>query len=310
MRAACLDMVYELAKQDERIVFIGSDLGVGAMARFKAEMPGRFFMEGISEAHVVGMAAGMAMEGRIVYVNTIATFLTRRCYEQLAVDLCLHQANVRLLATGAGLAYAPLGPTHQAIEDLAILRALPGMTVLAPADATEMRRLLPLTVAHPGPIYIRQGKGGDPVVTPPDQDFAIGRLYPLRPSRDFLFITTGTMAKTALDAARLLEERGLDAGVVHVPTLKPLDTEGLRMLMEPVRGVITLEEHTILGGLGSAVAEVLAEAGFDSPKRFRRMGIPDAFADQYGSQATLLAHWGLTAEASAMRAAAMLGIQP
>jgi transketolase len=208
MRAACLDMVYELAKRDERIVFIGSDLGVGALDKFKAEMPDRFFMEGISEAHVVGMAAGLAMEGRIVYVNTIATFLTRRCYEQVAVDLCLHRANVRLLATGAGLAYAPLGPTHEAIEDLALMRALPGMTVLAPADATEMRRLMPCTVDHPGPVYIRQGKGGDPVVTPPDQAFAIGRIYPLRPGRDVLLVTTGTMAKAALDAAGLLAGRG------------------------------------------------------------------------------------------------------
>lgn len=308
MRAACLDMVYELAKRDERIVFIGSDLGAGTLAKFKAEMPGRFFMEGISEAHVVGMAAGMAMEGRIVYLNTIATFLTRRCYEQLAVDLCLHRANVRLLGTGAGLAYAPLGPTHEAIEDLAILRALPGMTVLAPADATEMRRLMPLTVDHPGPIYIRQGKGGDPVVTPPDQAFRIGALVPLRPGREILFVTTGTMARTALDAAQLLADRGLDAGVVHVPTVKPLDAEGLVGLMGPVRAVLTLEEHTIQGGLGGAVAEVLAEAGFDPGKKFRRLGIPDCFPDQYGSQATLLAHWGLTAEGCARQAAALAGV--
>jgi transketolase len=307
MRAACLDVLYEMAKRDERIVFIGSDLGVGVMDRFKAEMPDRFFMEGISEAHVVGMAAGMAMEGRIVYVNTIATFLTRRCYEQVAVDLCLHRARVRLLGTGAGLAYAPLGPTHEAIEDLAILRALPGMTVLAPADATEMRRLMPRTVDHPGPIYIRQGKGGDPVVTPPDQDFAIGRIYPLRPGRDVLLVSTGTMARTALDAAGLLEGRGLDAGVVHVPTLKPLDAGALAELMAPVRVVLTLEEHTTLGGLGSAVAEVLAEAGFESPKRFRRLGIPDVFADEYGSQASLLAHWGLTAEACANLAVTLAG---
>jgi transketolase len=183
------------------------------------------------------------------------------------------------------------------------------MTVFAPADATEMRRLMPLTVDHPGPIYIRQGKGGDPVVTAPDQAFAIGRLYPLRAGRDFLFVTTGTMARTALDAAELLAARGLDAGVVHVPTIKPLDVAGLKELMAGVRGVITLEEHTIMGGLGSAVAEVLAEAGFAGAKGFRRMGIPDAFADKYGSQASLLAHWGLTAEAAAGHAAALAGIQ-
>jgi len=308
MRATCLEMVYQLAKNDERIVFIGSDLGVGTLNKFKNEMPDQFFMEGISEAHVIGMAAGMAMEGRIVYVNTIATFLTRRCYEQLAVDLCMHRANVRLLANGAGVAYAPLGPTHQATEDLAILRALPGMAVVAPADATEMKRVMTATVEYPGPIYIRQGRGGDPVVTPPDQEFRIGQVYLLRPGKDVLFVTTGTMAKAALDAAELLAARGLHAGVVHVPTLKPLDVEALKALMAPVRAVLTVEEHSVIGGLGSAVAEILAEAAFHSPKGFARLGIPDVFADQYGSQATLLAHWDLTPEPMARRAATLAGL--
>ncbi len=308
MRATCLEMVYQLAKNDERIVFIGSDLGVGTLNKFKNEMPDQFFMEGISEAHVIGMAAGMAMEGRIVYVNTIATFLTRRCYEQLAVDLCMHRANVRLLANGAGVAYAPLGPTHQATEDLAILRALPGMAVVAPADATEMERVMAATVEYPGPIYIRQGRGGDPVVTPPDQEFRIGQVYLLRPGKDVLFVTTGTMAKAALDAAELLAARGLHAGVVHVPTLKPLDVEALKALMAPVRAVLTVEEHSVIGGLGSAVAEILAEAAFLSPKGFARLGIPDVFADQYGSQATLLAHWDLTPEPMARRAATLAGL--
>jgi transketolase len=309
MRQTCLECVYELAGQDERVVFIGSDLGVGTLKHFQRDYPDRFFMEGISEQHIIGMAAGLAMEGRVVYINTIATFLTRRCYEQLVVDLCLHHAKVRLLSSGGGLAYAPLGPTHQAIEDLAILRALPGMTVVAPADATEMKRLMALTLDHPGPMYIRQGKGGDPIVTPSDQAFTLGGVYRLRQGSDVLFITTGTQAKTALDAAELLASRGLEAGVVHVPTLKPLDAEALRAHMEPAAVILTLEEHTILGGLGGAVAEVLAEACFASPKKFKRMGIPDTFADQYGSQATLLAHWDLTPEGAARNALTLAGIQ-
>src|SRR5438132_5941267 len=145
-------MVYELAKKDERIVFIGSDLGIGTLDNFRTDMPDRFFMEGVSEANVVGMAAGMALEGRIVYVNTIATFLTRRCFEQVVLDLGLHNVNVRLIANGGGVVYAPLGPTHLAIDHLAIFRVLPRMTILAPADAEEMRRLMPMTVDHPGPI--------------------------------------------------------------------------------------------------------------------------------------------------------------
>ncbi len=155
MRQTCLNMVYELAKEDPRIFFIGSDLGLGTLGQFKNEMPERFFMEGVCEANIIGMAAGLALEGKIPYVNTIATFLTRRCFEQIVLDLCLHNVNVRLIGNGGGLVYAPLGPTHHAIEDLAILRVIPNMTVVAPADADEMRRLMPLSVNRRGPIYIR-----------------------------------------------------------------------------------------------------------------------------------------------------------
>src|SRR3989338_5451058 len=142
MRKMCLDVVYELARKDKRVFFIGSDLGIGTSEKFKDEMPERFFMEGISEANMVGMAAGLAMEGKIPYVNTIATFLTRRCFEQVVVDLGLHNLSVRLLGSGGGLVYAPLGPTHEAIEDIAIMRAIPNMTVIVPADADEMHRAM------------------------------------------------------------------------------------------------------------------------------------------------------------------------
>ena len=159
MRKTCLDVVYELAKQDGRVVFVGSDLGAGTLNQFREEMPDRFFMEGVSEQNLIGVAAGLAMEGYIPYVNTIATFITRRCYEQVAVDLCLHNLPVRLIANGGGLVYAPLGPTHLAIEDLAIMRALPRMTAVAPCDAEEMRRFVPQTLDLEGPCYIPPGQG-------------------------------------------------------------------------------------------------------------------------------------------------------
>src|SRR3954466_7205173 len=146
MRRACLDMVYELACTDERVVFIGSDLGPGTLAAMRTEMPSRFYMEGIAEANIIGMAAGMAMDGFVPYVNTIATFITRRCYEQVAVDLCLHDLPVRLIGNGGGYVYAPLGPTHEAIEDIAIMRALPRMTVTAVCDPKEMVRLMDCTL--------------------------------------------------------------------------------------------------------------------------------------------------------------------
>ena len=258
-------------------------------------MPDRFLMEGVSEANVVGMAAGLALEGKIVYVNTIATFLTRRCFEQVALDLCLHQANVRLIANGGGVVYAPLGPTHEAIEDLAIFRSLPRMTLLAPADAEEMKRLMPATVDHPGPIYIRLAKGGDPIVTK-DTPFQIGKAYPMREGSDALIVTTGILLKAALDAATALESAGIRAAVLHAPTVKPFDQETFMRLAGPVRVVVAAEEHTVIGGLGSTVAEILAESDFKAPKRFRRIGIPDVFPDQYGSQASLLKRYDITAE--------------
>ncbi len=285
MRQTCLKMIYELAKQDPRVVFVGSDLGTGTLEQFKTEMPERYFMEGVSEQSIVGMAAGLALEGKIVYFNTIATFITRRCFDQVVVDLCLHNLPVRLIGSGGGLVYAPLGPTHLATEDIAIMRALPNMTVVAPADANEMRRFMLQSLNHPGPIYIRLGKGGDPIVTPDDQLFAIGRAYRLREGKDVLILTTGICATVALDAVP-------QATVVHVPTIKPLDTETILTEAAKARVVVTIEEGTLSGGFGSAIAELLLEAGLTP--RFRRLGIPDVFPDQYGSQASLMERYGLT----------------
>jgi len=288
-------MVYELAKKDERIVFVGSDLGFGTLTLFREEMPERFFMEGISEANVVGMAAGLAMEGNIVYVNTIATFLTRRCFEQVAMDICLHRASVRLIGNGGGLVYAPLGPTHEAIEDIAIFRTLPGMTIVAPADKEEMRRLMPLTVEHKGPIYIRLGKGNEPITSRDENPFRIGGAITMREGPDALLITTGVMLHAVEEAAEILSRQGVQATVLHLPTVKPLDSDAILRRARTAPVVISVEEHSVIGGLGSAVAELIAEMAPPRPKRFKRMGIPDEFAHKYGSQADLHAYYGLTA---------------
>ena len=295
MRETCLNEVYELAKRDPRVVFIGSDLGVNTLDAFKREMPDRFLMEGISEQHVVGMAAGLALEGKIVYVNTIGTFITRRCFEQVVVDVCLHKLNVRLIGNGGGLVYAPLGPTHLAIEDISIFRAIPNMTIVAPADADEMRRLMPQTLTHEGPLYIRLAKGYDPIVTNDEVEFKIGRALPMREGRDALLVTTGITLKIALDAAEALAAEGIECAVLHMPTIKPFDTQSLlaRAAVTPV--IVSIEENNTIGGLGGAVAETLTEADFDSVKRVRRIGIPDVFADHYGSQNDLLKLYGITA---------------
>ena len=228
MRATCLNMVHDLAKRDGRVIFIGSDLSPGLLSEMKKEMPERWYMEGVTEANVVGMAAGLAMEGYLPYVNTIATFITRRCYEQVAVDLCLHDLPVRLIGNGGGLVYAPLGPTHLAIEDMAIMRALPNMTVTAVCDAKEMVRLMNCTLDWPHPIYIRLAKGGDAVVSREENGFAIGKAIPMRRARarrSVVLMATGVMTTNCLAAADLLSKEGHDVSVVHVHTIKPLDEE-------------------------------------------------------------------------------------
>ncbi len=297
MRKACLNQIYRLARQDPRVFFIGSDLGVGTLDEFRNEVPDRFIMEGISEAHVIGMAAGLALEGKIVYVNSIANFLTRRAFEQVCLDVCLHNLPVRLIGNGGGMVYAPLGPTHMATDDISLMRILPNMTILAPADAQEMSRLMPLTLHWPGPVYIRVAKGGDPIVTEQGTPDAIGQAVSIGEGQDVLIVTTGIMLKVAQDALMRLAQYGIQGRIVHCPTIKPLDETALSEHFGNVKTIVTLEEHSLMGGLGSAVAELLAEASFDRPKPFRRLGIPNKFPDDYGSQNHLLTRFGLTTEA-------------
>ena len=289
-------MILELAKKNEKVFFIGSDLSDDILRQFTKEMPRRFFMEGISEANIIGMAAGLALEGKIVYVNTIATFLTRRCFEQLVVDLCLHQANVRLIANGGGLVYAPLGPTHQAIDDIGILRAIPNMAIVAPADANEMKKIMEASLNHKGPLYIRLAKGYDPIVTDEISPLTIGKAVLVRAGKDALVATTGITLKTALDAAEELKKEGIEISILHNHTIKPLDQEAIEKNAKNVPVIISIEEHNIIGGLGSAVAEIIAEANFTQPKKFKRIAIPDVFADEYGSQASLMKKYSITTE--------------
>ncbi len=280
MRKTCLHMVYELAKQDERIVFIGSDLGAGVLDDFKREMPDRFFMEGIGEANMVGMAAGLALSGKIVYCHTIATFLTRRAFEQVCLDVGLHHANVRLIGAGGGAVYAPLGPTHLAVDDIALMRTVPGMRILAPSNAREMEVLMPQTVNPQGPMYIRLGKGGDP-------DLSDYRFLPWDSTA--VIISTGTASQVALAAAKASGQ-----GFLHVPLLKPLNTKDIAGFAQGKGVVVTVEDHSIIGGLGSAVAEVLLEAGWQG--KFKRIGYPDVFPSGYGTQDEMRARYGISVD--------------
>lgn len=296
MRKTCLDWVHKLAKEDPRVVFIGSDLSPGLLAGMREEFPDRWYMEGITEQNVVGMAAGMAMEGYVPYINTIATFFTRRSYEQIAVDLCMHNLPVRLICNGGGLVYAPLGPTHLAIEDIATMRALPNMTVVAVCDAEEMKRFMDVSVDWPGPIYIRLAKGGDPVVSRPELGFEIGKAIPMRVSAEkkpVVLMTTGVMTTNALEAAEQLQEAGHDVSVVHFHTIKPLDAEAVLEHARDAALVVTVEEGIYNGGFGSAVTDLLVEELGPAMPRIKRIALPDAFPKHYGVQADLFDVHGL-----------------
>ncbi|MBA3011085.1 MAG: transketolase [Proteobacteria bacterium] len=294
MRKMCLQKIFELAKIDKRVFFIGSDLGFETLKEFRQEIPERFFMEGISEAHVIGMAAGLALEGKVTYVNTIATFISRRAFEQIAVDVCMHNVPVRMIGNGGGLVYAPLGSTHLALEDISLMRTLPNMTIVCPADADEMARFMSQTLDYPGPIYIRLAKGYDPIVSKEEYGFEIGKGIHYKTGCDALLVTTGITLQIAVLAAQQLKEIGIDTGILHLHTVKPLDHVQLLDLCQEVAAIVTIEENMLNGGLGSAVAECLAEANFNRVKKFKRIGIPDIFPDFYGSQAEIMQRLGIS----------------
>jgi transketolase len=295
MRKRCLSTVYDVAKEYKNTIFIGSDLGKGTLDEFKNEMPERFFMEGISEQHIIGMAAGLAMEGKTVFVNTIATFITRRCFEQNLVDLGIANVNVRLIGNGGGLVYAPLGPTHLAFEDIALMRAIPNMTILVCSDAEEMEKAVWASAKHQGPIYFRLGKGGDPVIYDSTNEFEIGKGRVYREVSDVTPVSTGVMTKRCLDVADELSREGIKVGVCHFATIKPFDNQLMDQIISQSGHIVSVEEHSEIGGLGSIVAERIARLAHEKPVRFTKMALPDVIPEKYGSQNGLIDHYGLEA---------------
>jgi transketolase len=305
MRVTFGEELSRLARDDERVVFIGSDLGNGAMEDFRRQHPRRFFMEGISEQHVMGMAAGLAMDGFVPFVASIASFITRRCYEQIRIDVCLHDLPVRIVGIGGGLTYAALGPTHTAVDDWALLRAIPNMTVLAPGDRADVRSLLSQSLALPGPAYLRLGPA-QPDPLPAAAPATVGKATLLRPAREVLLVATGAMTAVALAAAGDLARRGIGAGVLHVTTLKPFDRHALVEAMTGCTLAVSLEEHSVVGGLGSAVADALADQGPGAGLALLRLGIPDTFPTGAHRRDRLLREYGLDRAGVARSVAARL----
>lgn len=298
MRNAFLKELFELAKKDDRIVLIVGDLGFGVVNPFMEQLPRQFLNAGVAEQNMTGMAAGMALSGKIAFTYSIGNFPTMRCLEHVRNDVCYHNANVKIVTVGGGFAYGAMGATHHAIEDLAVMRALPGMMVVAPGDPVEAQAATRAITEYPGPCYLRLGKTGEPIVHQSEIQFELGKAIRMREGRDATIICTGGILQTAVRTAQRLAEEGIQTRLLSMHTLKPLDTEAVLAAAHETHAIFTLEEHSILGGLGSAVAEVLAEA--EIPKiPFKRIGVPPAFSPYIGSQEYMQQCHGLTPEAIA-----------
>lgn len=299
MRNAFADELTQLAGQDSRVVLLSGDIGNRLFDSFKKIDAARFYNCGIAEANMMGVAAGMALSGLRPVVYTITPFTTTRCFEQIRVDACYHQAPVIIVGTGAGLSYAELGPTHHSLEDLAILRTLPGMHVLAPCDANELRAALRAALQANGPVYIRIGKKGEPAVFDEVPPLQIGKVTVVRPGCHVGLLCAGTLMQETLAAAELLEKQGISAEVVSVHTVKPLDEAYLESASHRFSLIATIEEHGLIGGLGGAVAEWRAASNASLAQC--AFGTPDRFMHEVGSQEYARRQYGLTAENIAMR---------
>ena len=305
MRDAFVRELALLGAEDPRVFALAADVGVDLFDDFEARAPGRFLNVGVMEAAMVGVAAGLAYAGKVPFAYTIAPFLVSRAHDQVRVDVACTGANVKLVGVGAGIAYGYLGPTHHAIEDIALMRALPGMTVFTPGDPLEAGQAARAALAIDGPVYLRLGKNGEqrvPRRTTASRPVARPGSAPAPTST---LATAGTTLPIALEAADVLATRGIKASVLHFGTVKPLDGHAITAALRRTGHIVTLEEHTVLGGFGSAVAEVAAESGVRGV--VRRLGIPDAFAHEVGSQKHLIRHFGMDAEAVCATVDALLG---
>ncbi len=301
MRNAFAAAVTDLAAKDERVVLLSGDIGNRLFDKYKAAAPARFYNCGVAEQNMVTVAAGMALCGLRPIVYTITPFTTTRVFEQIRVDVCYHKAPVTIVGTGSGMSYASLGPTHHSVEDIAILRTLPGMTILAPADAAEVKAAIHAAVQLPGPCYIRIGKKGEPAVHREAPKFEIGKPIVVRDGTDVCLFAVGTMTAVALDAATRLSDNGVSARVVSFHTVKPLDETLVADTFARYKVVAAIEEHGRIGGLGSVLAEWLAARDPYPSGRLLSFGTPDAFFCASGSQEYARERLGLTATAIAER---------
>jgi len=304
MRNAFIRGLTALAGQDDRVMLLTGDLGFKIFDDFARRFPGRFVNAGVAEGNMIGVAAGLAMAGFHPFAYSIAPFATLRCFEQIRDDVCYHDLPVTVVGVGGGYSYGPNGPTHHALEDIGVMRALPNMTVLCPGDPVEAELSVAAAGCHVGPTYLRLGRAGDPVVHRRPPEFRIGSAIAVRDGADCVLVSTGGMLPVAMEAARLLQGFEIEASVLSMHTVKPLDAAALERCCRAGAPMFTLEEHWQAGGLGSAIGEWMVDRQIQC--RLVSIAAGDRFAHGSGSQDSLRAREGLTAEQVASRVASTL----
>ncbi len=295
MRNTYLKEVYNLAKKDKNVLSLVADNGMIVYDDFRRDFPEQYFNFGISEGHMINAAAGMASCGKIPFAYTIGSFLAYRAYEFIRLDVCLQNLNVKIVGIGAGMSYGYLGPTHHATEDLAVLRVLPNLTLLSPATAKETKALVQYAYELNGPVYIRLGNNLKTELYPEDMEVIPGKGTVLKKGTDIVIFSTGDITYQVMEAAKRLQEDGISATVISMHTIKPFDEELVLEMAEIFRHFFTVEEHSIIGGLGSAVAEIIAEHGCDV--KLKRIGLQGVFAHGYGTQEQVCKANGLDVDA-------------
>jgi transketolase len=292
MRNAFAEEILEIARQDERLIVLSADIGNRLFDNLKAEFPARFYNTGVAEANNISMAAGLADSGFRPVCYTITPFITYRCYEQIKIDVCYHEMPVVIVGTGSGLSYAALGATHHSCEDIAVMRVLPGMHVAAPADALEVKACLRAAFNLGKPVYIRIGKKGEPVIHSELPAFKFGFWSVLRHGSDVCLLSTGNMLGPSLRVAGILADAKISATVVNCASIKPLDGEMLEKMLNSHDAVVTIEEHSLIGGFGGAVAEWVVDKNLDA-RKIMRFGTQDRFLHRLGEQEYARSQHGL-----------------
>lgn len=295
MRFEVIKTIYKAALEDKKIIFMTGDLGHAHLEDFKKNLPNQYINTGIAEQNMIGIAAGLALSGNRVFVYSIAPFITMRCYEQIKVDVCYQNVGVVVIGIGAGYAYSTCGCTHHAIEDIAVMRALPNMQIYSPSNPMEARQLTKYLITSSHPAYLRIGKGGE---SPAEKDYTltIGKGFVMRPGKDITIFSTGSIIQEALRASDLLTYAGISTEVINIHTIKPIDTEIVINRAKSRKGVFVLEEHNILGGLGESISRIICELRTKHKPIFKCFGVPDDYNHRAGSIKFMRDCYGLNAE--------------